>query len=236
MLWSTGLFGLGLWLYPDSACRASSRAIPRFVRSLLTRECCLTSGTVFLRWLGTVMVASMVIAACASPSGSAPITTTSPVSSTTTADQTTVGTVNPSSTVTSISQATTDTSGAVGTPTTTPETTTTTRTPTTATPPPKTTTTTTPPNTTTQPQTPKTVTNSIVSFAFNPNPISINVGDTVRWTNNDPVDHTTTSLSNWDSGSLSLGASYSEVFESPGTFNYFCSIHPSMVATVVVNP
>jgi plastocyanin len=85
-------------------------------------------------------------------------------------------------------------------------------------------------------QTPKTVAGSIVNFAFNPNPISISVGDTVRWTNNDPVDHTTTSSGNWNSGSLASGASFSEVFESPGTFNYFCSIHPSMVATVVVDP
>jgi plastocyanin len=85
-------------------------------------------------------------------------------------------------------------------------------------------------------QTPKTVTGSIVAFAFNPNPISVSVGDTVRWTNNDPVDHTTTSAGNWNSGSLTPGASFSEVFESPGTFNYFCSIHPSMTATVVVNP
>jgi plastocyanin len=82
----------------------------------------------------------------------------------------------------------------------------------------------------------KTVAGSIVAFAFNPNPININVGDTVRWTNNDPVDHTTTSTGNWNSGSLTSGASFSEVFESPGTFNYFCSIHPSMTATVVVNP
>jgi plastocyanin len=85
-------------------------------------------------------------------------------------------------------------------------------------------------------QTLKTVAGSIVSFAFNPNPITINVGDTVRWTNNDPVDHTTTSPDNWNSGSLTSGTSFSEVFESPGTFNYFCSIHPSMTATVVVNP
>ena len=107
--------------------------------------------------------------------------------------------------------------------------------PTTTTAPKPATTTTAKPTSTTV-QTSETVVGSIVAFAFDPNPISISVGDTVEWTNNDPVDHTATSSGNWDSGSLAFGASHSEVFTSPGTFSYFCSIHPSMTATVVVNP
>ncbi len=105
-------------------------------------------------------------------------------------------------------------------------------------PPPPETTTTTAPNTTTTTQGPKTAAGSIFSFGYNPDPITITVGDTVRWTNNSGIDHTTTSSGNWDSGSLGAGASFSEVFDSPGTFNYFCTIHGAgvMSATVVVNP
>ena len=184
--------------------------------------------TVLLRWLAAVAVLSLLVAACGSPSGSATTTTTvSSADSSTVADQSTLETVQPSSTSQPtnppISASTTS-----GSTTTVKPTTTTTAKPTT--------TTTAKPTTTTTVQISKTVAGSIVSFAFNPNQIVINVGDTVTWTNNDPVDHTTTSAGNWNSGSLTFGASFSEVFNSPGTFNYFCSIHPSMTATVVVNP
>ncbi len=176
--------------------------------------------TVLLRWLAAVAVLSLLVAACGSPSGSATTTTTvSSADSSTVADQSTLETVQPSSTSQPtkppISASTTSGSTTTVKPTTT---------------------TTAKPTTTTAVQTSKTVAGSIVSFAFNPNQIVINVGDTVTWTNNDPVDHTTTSAGNWNSGSLTFGASFSEVFDSPGTFNYFCSIHPSMTATVVVNP
>ncbi len=191
--------------------------------------------TVLLRWLAALAVLSLLVVACGSPSGSATTATGSSADSSTVADQSTLGTVRPSSTSQPtdppISASTTS-----GSTTTVKPTTTTTAKPTTTTTAKPTTTTTAKPTTTTAAQTSKTVAGSIVSFAFNPNQISINVGDTVRWTNNDPVDHTTTSAGNWNSGSLTFGASFSEVFNSPGTFNYFCSIHPSMTATVVVNP
>ena len=192
--------------------------------------------TVLLRWLAAVAVLSLLVAACGSPSGSATTTTTvSSADSSTVADQSTLETVQPSSTSQPtkppISASTTS-----GSTTTVKPTTTTTAKPTTTTTAKPTTTTTAKPTTTAAAQTSKTVAGSIVSFAFNPNQIVINVGDTVTWTNNDPVDHTTTSAGNWNSGSLTFGASFSEVFNSPGTFNYFCSIHPSMTATVVVNP
>ncbi len=199
--------------------------------------------TVLLRWLAAVAVLSLLVVACGSPSGSATTATGSSADSSTVADQSTLGTVRPSSTSQPtdppISASTTSGSTTTVKPTTTTTvkpTTTTTAKPTTTTTAKPATTTTAKLTTTTTVQTPKTVAGSIVAFAFNPNAININVGDTVSWTNNDPVDHTTTSLGNWNSGSLTPGASFSEVFESPGTFNYFCSIHPSMVATVVVNP
>ena len=78
--------------------------------------------------------------------------------------------------------------------------------------------------------------------SFNPNPININPGDSVSWTNNDNDIHTVTSGSDegpsigqeFDSGTLGEGQSFSHKFENPGTFEYFCNLHPSMVGKVIV--
>jgi len=49
------------------------------------------------------------------------------------------------------------------------------------------------------------------------------------------VDHTTTSDDGlWDSATLQPGEQFSFAFDQPGTYTYFCSIHPSMTATIVV--
>ena len=83
---------------------------------------------------------------------------------------------------------------------------------------------------------------SIQDFSFTPSSKTINAGDTVRWTNNDSVSHTSTSGTGgtangtWDSGTLASGQSYSRVFNDEGTFSYFCSIHPSMTGTIIVAP
>lgn len=68
---------------------------------------------------------------------------------------------------------------------------------------------------------------SIIDFAFSPTPITINVGDTVTWTNNGAVTHTTTSLTPgiWDSGFLQPGGTFSHTFTQAGTFDYECTIH-----------
>jgi len=75
------------------------------------------------------------------------------------------------------------------------------------------------------------------SGCFSPNPITIKVGDTVTWTNNGSVSHTSTSNTGaWDTGSISSGATSSAVaFPNAGTFPYHCTIHPSMTGTVVVS-
>lgn len=68
----------------------------------------------------------------------------------------------------------------------------------------------------------------------------INVGDTVVWDFDDPATtapHTTTSTSTslWDSGTLNSGT-FQFTFDTPGTFEYQCNIHPSqMQGTIVVN-
>ena len=80
-----------------------------------------------------------------------------------------------------------------------------------------------------------TVSVSIQNFAFSPTPVTINVGDTVTWTNNDSINHTTTSNTGiWDSGLMGPGASFSHTFIQAGTFDYLCTIHGFTGRVVVV--
>lgn len=74
------------------------------------------------------------------------------------------------------------------------------------------------------------------SFAFNPAEITINVGDTVIWTNMDSVSHTITSDSGTElnSPTLSKGKTFSYIFNTAGTHEYHCSIHSSMKGKVIV--
>jgi plastocyanin len=76
----------------------------------------------------------------------------------------------------------------------------------------------------------------IRNFAFSPATLTIPIGTTVTWTNNDTTAHTVT----FDNGpfasssNLASGQTYAVTFDQAGTFNYHCSIHPSMVAKVIV--
>jgi plastocyanin len=75
--------------------------------------------------------------------------------------------------------------------------------------------------------------------SYNPNLIEIKVGDTVTWINSDSSPHTVTSSSNdsnFDSGVLRTGEAFSFTFDKEGQYSYFCTLHPSMVGTVVVFP
>jgi plastocyanin len=75
----------------------------------------------------------------------------------------------------------------------------------------------------------------VQNFAFNPPSITIKVGTTVRWTNQDSATHSITSDTGvWDSGGIAQGASYTRVFDTVGTFAYHCGIHPSMKGTIIV--
>jgi amicyanin len=76
---------------------------------------------------------------------------------------------------------------------------------------------------------------AIADFAFGPATLTITVGDTVTWTNEDAVVHTATSVNGaFDSGDLEQGASYSLTFTTPGTYDYLCTPHPSMTGRIVV--
>ena len=78
---------------------------------------------------------------------------------------------------------------------------------------------------------------SVVDVAFEPADIEVPVGTTVDWTNEDPFAHTVTARDGaFDSGTMDGGGTFSQTFYEPGTFEYFCAIHPSMTGTVTVTP
>ena len=80
----------------------------------------------------------------------------------------------------------------------------------------------------------ETVTVDIANLTFDPGTVTIQVGDTVTWTNNDSVQHTATSGDGSFDGDMQPGESFSFTFEDEGTFDYICEIHPDMEGTVVV--
>jgi plastocyanin len=76
---------------------------------------------------------------------------------------------------------------------------------------------------------------TIAGFAFAPATITVSVGTTVTWTNNDSTGHTVTADDgSFASGTLAPGATFSQAFTTAGTFAYHCSIHSSMQGTVTV--
>ncbi len=82
-----------------------------------------------------------------------------------------------------------------------------------------------------------TVSVDISNFTFVPTPQTINTGDSVMWMNSDGVPHTATSTApstEFDSGLLSQGQTYTHTFPSAGTYDYFCGVHPGMVGQIVV--
>lgn len=76
----------------------------------------------------------------------------------------------------------------------------------------------------------------IDNFAFTPAEVTIEVGQTVQWTNADSTNHTVTSVGagGLNSGPLANGQSYQKTFTEAGTYEYQCSIHPSMTGKVIV--
>lgn len=78
----------------------------------------------------------------------------------------------------------------------------------------------------------------IKDFKFSPAILEIDVGQEVIWIQEDVAPHTVTSTEPADvlaSDTLEKGEVFSFTFEEAGTFEYFCSIHPSMLGKVIVN-
>jgi len=82
--------------------------------------------------------------------------------------------------------------------------------------------------------TPNTV--SIDNFFFTPGTITVKAGTTVTWTNKDDIPHGIGSANNAfpKSKALDTDDSYSFTFATPGTYQYFCYLHPKMVGSIVV--
>jgi glucose/arabinose dehydrogenase/plastocyanin len=76
---------------------------------------------------------------------------------------------------------------------------------------------------------------SIINFAFQPPSVSINTGDSVRWTEMDGAFHTTTSdTSIWDSGSLPFQGQFTFTFTGAGDYPYHCTPHSFMHGSITV--
>jgi plastocyanin len=78
---------------------------------------------------------------------------------------------------------------------------------------------------------------SIDNFAFAPSTLTVAAGSTVVWTNRDEEPHTVVANDgSFHSPGMGSQATYSHTFPTAGKFDYVCSIHPFMHATVVVTP
>ncbi len=82
---------------------------------------------------------------------------------------------------------------------------------------------------------------TIRTFAFDPDPITVQAGTTVTWTNEDEILHTVTSGARGDADGAfdekldGPGSVAEHAFETPGTYAYHCSIHPGMDGVVEVS-
>ena len=77
---------------------------------------------------------------------------------------------------------------------------------------------------------------SIDNFTFTPQTLTVKAGTTVTWTNKDDIPHGIGSANNAfpKSKALDTDDSYSFTFTTPGTYQYFCYVHPFMKGTIVV--
>jgi LPXTG-motif cell wall-anchored protein len=76
---------------------------------------------------------------------------------------------------------------------------------------------------------------TVADYSFAPATITISQGDTVTWTNNGPTPHSATATGgSFDTGIFPAGQSRSQTFNEAGSFSYFCTPHPQMKGTVVV--
>jgi plastocyanin len=76
---------------------------------------------------------------------------------------------------------------------------------------------------------------NIDEFAFAPQHATVKAGTTVTWINEDDAPHTVASSSKlFKSKALDTGDEFSFTFTTPGTYEYFCSLHPHMMGAIVV--
>ena len=75
----------------------------------------------------------------------------------------------------------------------------------------------------------------IDNFVYNPQQITVKAGSTVTWVNHDDIPHTVTSKTGaFRSKALDTDDKFSFTFATPGSYPYFCALHPHMTGTIVV--
>jgi plastocyanin len=74
----------------------------------------------------------------------------------------------------------------------------------------------------------------IANFTFEPQQMEVKAGTTVTWTNRDDIPHAIVSAGKFKSRPLDTDEEFSFTFTAPGTYQYFCSLHPHMTGTIVV--
>jgi plastocyanin len=76
----------------------------------------------------------------------------------------------------------------------------------------------------------------IDNFIFNPKAVTVKAGTTVTWTNRDDIVHGIASSNNAfkKSPAMDTDDTFSFTFTTPGTYQYFCYLHPQMVGSIVV--
>ena len=76
---------------------------------------------------------------------------------------------------------------------------------------------------------------TIDNFVFEPGRLTVKAGTTVTWTNRDDIPHTVAAKERlFKSKVMDTDESYSFTFSTPGEYTYFCSLHPHMTGTIVV--
>lgn len=76
---------------------------------------------------------------------------------------------------------------------------------------------------------------SIDNFSFAPMELTIPTGTQVTWVNKDDVPHTIISVDHkFKSQALDTDEKFSFTFKDPGTYEYFCSVHPKMTGKIIV--
>ena len=75
----------------------------------------------------------------------------------------------------------------------------------------------------------------IDNFTYNPQTITVKPGTTVVWINHDDIPHTVTSKTGaFKSKALDTDDTFSFTFTTPGSYAYFCALHPHMTGSIVV--
>jgi plastocyanin len=89
------------------------------------------------------------------------------------------------------------------------------------------------------PQTPVTASGNVAveirDFDYSPRELTIPAGSSVTWTNHDGAPHTSTDEDeSWDTGRLGEDESGTITFDTPGSYEYYCTYHPYMQASLTV--